>query len=31
MEIGIAIFIGVWFVLAGIAATIAVFKDYEDK
>lgn len=31
MEIGIAIFIGVWFVLAGIVTTIAVFKDYKDK
>lgn len=31
MEIGIAIFIGFWFVLAGIAATIAVFHDYKEE
>ncbi len=31
MEIGIAVFIGVWFVLTGIIATIAVFKDYKNK
>ncbi len=31
MEIIIAIGLGAWFVLAGVVATIAVFKDYKDK
>lgn len=31
MEFTIAIGLGVWFALAGLAATIAVFKDYRDK
>lgn len=31
MEIGIAIFIGVWFTVAGLAAAIAVFKDFKNK
>lgn len=35
MEIAIAIFIGIWFTVAGAVATFAVFKDYkksgEDK
>lgn len=30
MEIAIAIGLGIWFVLAGTAATIAVFRDYKD-
>ncbi len=29
MEIGISIFIGAWFALSGLLATIAVFKDYK--
>lgn len=31
MEIAIAIFLGVWFAFAGVAATVAVFKDYKNK
>ncbi len=31
MEIGIAIFLGAWFALSGVAATMAVFKDYKSK
>lgn len=31
MEIGIAVFLGIWFVLAGIAATVAVFHDYKNE
>lgn len=31
MEIAIAIFLGAWFALAGVAATVAVFKDYKNK
>jgi len=29
MEIGISIFLGAWFALAGLATTIAVFKGYK--
>lgn len=31
MEIAIAIFLGLWFVCAGIFATISVFKSFSDK
>lgn len=31
MEVIIAVGLGAWFVLSGVAATIAVFKDYKDK
>lgn len=30
MEMGVAIGLGLWFVTMGIAATVRVFKDYED-
>lgn len=29
MEIGISVFLGLWFALSGLAATIAVFKGYK--
>lgn len=29
MEIGIAIFLGVWVMLGGIVSTIAVFKSFS--
>ena len=29
MEIVIAVGLGLWFVLSGVAATIAVFRDYN--
>ncbi len=31
MEISIAIFIGLWFVAAGVVAGIAVFRDFKDS
>jgi hypothetical protein len=31
MELGIAIFIGLWFSIAGIAASIAVIKDFDNS
>lgn len=31
MEIGIAVFLGLWVMLAGIASTIAVFKSFSNK
>ena len=31
MEIGISLFIGFWFMLAGTVATIAVFKDFKKE
>ena len=31
MEIGIAIFLGIWFLLAGIVSTIAVFKSFSKN
>ena len=31
MELGIALFIGFWFVLTGVITTIAIFKDYKNK
>ncbi len=31
MEIGISIFIGLWFIASGIAATVAVFKDFNKE
>ena len=31
MEIAIAIFLGLWFVLAGTVSTISVFKSFSDK
>lgn len=30
MELGVAIGLGLWFVVMGIAATLQVFKDYKD-
>lgn len=30
MELGVAIVLGLWFVVMGIAATMRVFKDYKD-
>ncbi len=30
MEFVVAIGLGLWFVVMGIAATLRVFKDYED-
>lgn len=30
MELGVAIGLGLWFVVMGIAATVRVFKDYKD-
>ena len=30
MELGVAIGLGLWFVVMGIAATLRVFKDYKD-
>lgn len=30
MEVGIAVGLGLWFVVMGIAATIRVFKDFKD-
>lgn len=30
MEFGIAIGLGLWFVVVGIAATARVFKDFKD-
>ena len=29
MELGIAIGLGLWFVVMGIVATVRVFKDYK--
>ena len=31
MEIAIAIFLGIWFLLAGILATYIVFHDYKKN
>lgn len=31
MEIGIAIFLGAWFLLIGVVSTIAVIKSFSDK
>lgn len=30
MEIAIAIVIGVWMILSGVIATVAVFKSFDD-
>lgn len=30
MELGVAIGLGLWFVLMGVAATVRVFKDYQE-
>lgn len=30
MELGVAIGLGLWFVVMGVAATMRVFKDYKD-
>lgn len=30
MELGVAIGLGLWFVVMGVAATLRVFKDYKD-
>ncbi len=30
MELGVAIALGLWFIVMGIAATVRVFKDYKD-
>lgn len=29
MELGVAIGLGIWFIVVGIAATVRVFKDYK--
>lgn len=29
MELGIAIGLGLWFVIMGVAATVRVFKDFK--
>lgn len=31
MEIVIAVGLGLWFALAGLASTITVFKDFKNK
>lgn len=31
MELAIAIFIGIWFSLAGMAATAFVYRDFEKN
>lgn len=31
MEIGIAVFLGLWIMLAGIASTVAVFKSFNKE
>lgn len=30
MELGVSISLGLWFVVMSIAATLRVFKDFED-
>lgn len=30
MELGVAIGLGIWFVVMGIAATVRVSKDYKE-
>lgn len=31
MEFAVAIGLGLWFVAMGVAATIRVYKDYDEK
>lgn len=30
MELGVAIGLGLWFVMMGVAATVRVFKDFKE-
>lgn len=31
MEIAISVFIGLWFIVSGVAATVFLFKDFEKN